>query len=353
MIEIVKIDGSIFEGGGSIVRNAVALSALFQKPIEIFNIRANRENPGLRNQHAFAVKAIANLCDAQTEGVIVGSSKLKFYPGKIKGGEYEIDVKTAGSLTLLLQAILPVAACAPKATTLIMKGGTDVPMAPPIDYIKFVFLPMMEKLGLNVSLSVKRRGHYPKGGGLITCIIKPVTQMKPIQFKFNYPLKVEDINGFVHVIHLPLSIADRMVSSANEILQKQHYKITTIQKDCLDSSDKSSIGSGTGIILCAKTNYDTIIAGNGLGEKGLAAEKVGQLAATMLINQLQTGKPIDYHLADQLIIWMGISKFPSIIDTSQITLHALTNIEIIKKFSPAKFEIIGIEGKPGSIICTP
>ncbi|MBK5115089.1 MAG: RNA 3'-terminal phosphate cyclase, partial [Candidatus Heimdallarchaeota archaeon] len=73
MTKMIRIDGSILEGGGSIVRNSIALATLFRKPLEIYNIRAKRSKPGLRNQHTFAVKTIGELCNAKTEGVSVGS----------------------------------------------------------------------------------------------------------------------------------------------------------------------------------------------------------------------------------------------------------------------------------------
>lgn len=350
---MIRIDGSILEGGGSIVRNSVALSALFNIPIEISNIRAKRSRPGLRNQHMHAIKAIGDICDAKIEGLNVGSKLIRFYPGEIKGGEYKIDVKTAGSLSLLLQAIMPVAAHAPNPIKLLMKGGTDVPMAPPYDYMVQVYLPMLQKIGVEVTMCLGRRGHYPKGGGTLSCDIEPVLRMKPIEYKLNSPLEINSINGKAHAVKLPEHIADRMIHSANEKLKENKLEIGFIEKDWSDPKYDTHFGSGTGITLWSCTNQGTILAGDCLGKKGLPAEQVGKIAAINIITQIKAGKPIDFHLADQLIIWMAISDFPSVIDTNQITLHTLTNIEIVRKLSKAEFTIEGSEGNPGKISCEP
>lgn len=355
LTNLIKIDGSILEGGGAILRNAVSLSAIFQKPLEVYNIRAKRSNPGLRYQHAHVIRAIAQLSNGETEGVRVGSKKIRFYPQKLRGGEFSIDVGTAGSLSLLLMAIFPVAALAKSPVTLHLRGGTDVKWSPPIDYMKYVYLPMMEKIGVNAKLTIKRRGHYPKGGGLIDCEIQPTEGLKTINYKLekDKPLKIDCICGRAHAVKLPKHVVERMVSAASKELKQHNYSIGVIEEDWSKSKQNGPLGPGAGITLWACTNYDTILAGDGLGERGLPAEKVGQTAAKNLIEQLEVGRPIDYHLADQLIVWMGLSSEPSAIDTTKITLHTLTNIEIIKKFTNGSFEVQGSQGAPGVIHCRP
>jgi RNA 3'-phosphate cyclase len=287
------------------------------------------------------------------EGVHVGSDNLRFIPGKIKGGEYKVDVQTAGSLSLLLQAILPVAVHAPSPIKLLMKGGTDVPMAPSYDYLRYVFIPTIEKLGVDITLCVGRRGHYPKGGGTISCDIAPTIRMKPIEFIFDKPTEAKCICGRAHAVKLPVHIADRMIKAAIDELESRGLKVGVIEREWQEPKYDPHAGPGTGITLWTCTNHETIIAGDSLGKKGVPAEAVGKTAAKNLISQLKTKRPIDFHLADQLIIWMGLSQFPSAIDTTKITLHTLTNIHILEKLSNAKFEVEGSEGEPGIISCEP
>jgi len=350
---MIKIDGSMLEGGGAIIRNSIALSAIRNQPIEITNIRANRPKPGLRNQHMYVIKTIGDICDAKIESVSVGSKEIRFFPGKIKGGEYKVDVQTAGSLTLLLQAIIPVAIHAPDTVKLLMKGGTDVAWSPPLDYMRYIYAPMMKKLGLNITLCVGRRGHYPKGGGTLSCDIEPLLRMKPIQFKFDEEMKIDCICGRAHAVKLPPTIADRMIDSAIKVLEKNNYQVGAIERECPEPKYDTHIAPGTGIVLWSCNNYGTILAGDCLGKKGLPAEEVGKIAARNLIEQLKIGKPIDYHLADQLIIWMGLSDFPSVIETTKITSHTLTNIELLRIIAKSKFEVQGNEGELGIIYCDP
>ena len=349
----MKIDGSILEGGGAILRNAVALAALHKTPIEIFNIRANRSKPGLRNQHTKVIETICAISNGKTEGVFTGSSTIWFYPGELQGGEYTVDIGTAGSLSLLLQAVIPVAAKCSEPVKLLLKGGTDVRWSPPIDYIRYVYIPMMKNLGLDITMCVGRRGHYPKGGGTISCDIEPIIRMKPIQFQFDEPFKPQRICGKVHAVRLPCDIADRMTKAAIDVIESNGFKIGVIEEECPEPKYDVHCGPGTGITLWSCNNFGTILAGDGLGEKGIPAEKVGRTAAESIIEQIKIGRPIDYHLADQLIIWMSMSDFPSVIDTSKITLHTLTNIKIVELLTQAEFTVEGKEGEPGIIYCEP
>ncbi|WP_297500742.1 RNA 3'-terminal phosphate cyclase, partial [Thermococcus sp.] len=162
-MEWVEIDGSYGEGGGQILRTAVALSVITGKAVRIKRIRANRPNPGLRPQHLHGILALKELSGAMVKAARVGSTELEFIPGRAEPKNIRVPIKTAGSITLTLQALLP--AMAFVGGSFEITGGTDVPWSPPIDYLKGVTLFALERMGLKVEIEVKRRGHYPKGGG--------------------------------------------------------------------------------------------------------------------------------------------------------------------------------------------
>src|SRR5438309_937828 len=152
---MIEVDGGRGEGGGQLLRMALALSALTDTPVRVARIRAGRPTPGLAAQHVTAINAVAALCEAEVTGVSVGASSIEFRPGKLAAGRFSFDVGTAGSTTLVLQALLPVAAAAPGAVRVRLIGGTDVRWSPPIDDFNRVFLPLLLSLGAD---SLAERG---------------------------------------------------------------------------------------------------------------------------------------------------------------------------------------------------
>jgi RNA 3'-terminal phosphate cyclase (ATP) len=80
----MKIDGSLGEGGGQILRSSLALSLVTGKPLVIENIRAKRKKPGLMLQHLSAVTAAAEVSQAHVEGAALGSMRLTFCPGTVR-----------------------------------------------------------------------------------------------------------------------------------------------------------------------------------------------------------------------------------------------------------------------------
>nr|CAD7261514.1 unnamed protein product [Timema shepardi] len=165
-MSVTEIDGSILEGGGQILRMALAFSALRKIPIRVHNIRAGRSNPGLRAQHLKGVKIVCDMSQGKLKGADIGSTEIHFYPGKIISGEYEADTQTAGSICLLLQVALPCALFSDGMTILKLKGGTNAEMAPQFDYTtEHLFVV---------------RGYFPRGGGEVHIRVKPVKQLNPI-----------------------------------------------------------------------------------------------------------------------------------------------------------------------------
>lgn len=334
------------EGGGSVLRISLALAAVKNQPIEIQNIRANRSTPGLKNQHLAAVKCLKELTNADVKGMKKNSEKIFFNPNKIQKKNIDIDIGTAGSTTLILQAAMIPASFAKGPMHIQIKGGTDNPFAPPIDYLKNVKIPILKKIGCSSEVELYRRGHYPKGGGKIRAKINPVKSLNSM--KLEKRGKVQKIFGKSHTVKLPKHIAERQAKSAEKFLNEKGYE-TDIETDVRKKSETKNQSPGTGIVLWAKTKNGAIIGSNCLGEKRKPAEKVGQEAAEKLSRQIKTKKAFDIHMTDQIIPYLCLAHGKSKIGSTKLTSHTMTNIELIKKIIGAKINVQGKQGSPGNI----
>ena len=324
---MIKIDGTYGEGGGQIIRTAIALAAITGKEVEIENIRANRPNPGLAAQHLHAVGAVAKLSGGRTEGLELRSSRLKFAPGALKGFEGEIDIGTAGSITLLLQCLIPVALFADSETKVKIKGGTDVKWSPPIDFYTEVFLKAIHEMGCDMRLDVKRRGYYPKGGGLVEVRIAPMYHLKGF---VTGNKRGGIIKGVSHSCGLPAHVAERQAKAAERILNEKGY----------DVEIKTEVENGGGRTTgCGITLWRGYKCGSALGERGKRAELVGEEAARNIIEELESVSTVDVYLADQLIPYIALADGKSEITVREVTKHLKTNVYVTKKFLDVEFEV--------------
>jgi len=344
---MIGIDGAIGEGGGAILRTALALSAVSRQPIHIYNIRAKRAKPGLAPQHMHGVKALAELTKAKVDGLSLGSTELTFEPGAMEGGKFRVDIGTAGSTTLILQILMPAAAFAKKSVEVEITGGTDNPLAPPIDFLKNITLPVLRKMGYRGEVECLRRGHYPRGGGIVHARIEPVQRLNAIQL--TEPGKVIRISGLAHCVKLPEHIATRMAHAASMGLIKAGYSKVNIKTESYPPTKDPHFGPGTGITLWAETERGAILGASSLGRLGKPAEQIGREAAESLVKQLRTGCAVDRHLIDQLIPYMALAEGASEITSAELTSHALTNIALVEHILGVKFEVDGQQGQPGRI----
>jgi RNA 3'-terminal phosphate cyclase (ATP) len=347
---MVEIDGSMLEGGGQILRTSVALAALTGKPARIYNVRAKRNPPGLRFQHLTAIRSVAVIADAEVEGLKVGSMEIRIFPKSLKGGRFSFDIGTAGSITLILQALTPVAAYAPKPLEVEVKGGTNTKWSPPFEYVSMVLLPTLRRMGFEGEIQLIRRGFYPEGGGIVEGKFNPVRKLNPIDFTSQ--AKVKRIRGLAYSCRLPKHINERMISAAKKLLEASGYNNLDFTYETLQQNNPAcSPSPGCGIILIAELENGLLMASDSLGEKGKPAEKVGLEAAEKLISQLKSEASVDVHLADQLVVWMSLADGVSKILAAKLSLHALTAIEVCKSFLGADFEVEGKLGEKTMITC--
>jgi len=323
----MKLDGSYGEGGGQILRTAVALSAVTGEPVEINNIRKMRPKPGLSAQHVKAIEGAAALCDGKVSGCALNSTSLTFTPGKIKGGIYDIDIGTAGSITLLLHCLMPIALHSPGKVKFKISGGTDVSWSPTIDYMRFITLAAFSRMGYDCILRLVSRGYYPRGGGCIEATITPA-KLERTEFENN---ACDFVQGISHSSHLPVHVAQRQASSAQNLLQQEGYD----SRITIETGNILSTGSGL-------TLWCGCAGGSALGKPGLPAEKVGNLAAKAILSELKSRAGVDVYLADQLIPYMALAGGGSF-TTRSISLHTRTNIWVTEQFLDVKFNIQELE----------
>ena len=354
---MITIDGSYLEGGGQIARTALALSAIAQKPFEILNIRKGRQEPGLKSQHLYCVKALKELCNAVAEGDELGSLSLKFYPGKIVAKNIDIDVETAGSVTLLLQSLLLPSMFASKPITISIKGGTDAKWSMPFDYFNNVLLPQLQRFA-KIEARLLKRGYYPKGNGQVEIKVNPKFKLNDCSNFFDFQKNLShNINPYdlveqYHLIQIKgvshaskdlqsSNVSERQAGSALNILKKRYNAPINIIPQY-----QETLSTGSGVTLWAifSKNKDDIdennpirVGADSLGERGKKSEDVGEEAAHLLIKQIESKAPVDRYLADQILPFMALAGGK--IKVSEITGHCKTNIFTIGQFLGKVFEV--------------
>lgn len=341
---MIEIDGSYGEGGGQIVRTALSLSCLFQKPFRIFNIRKNRKKPGLKPQHLTCVKAAQRITGARVKGDYQESTELFFSPGRVQTGSFSFDIGTAGSTSLVLQTLIPAFVFPGQKTTITLTGGTHVPFSPSFHYLSEVFVRFLELIGIHVRLSIDSYGFYPRGGGRIQADIFPAEKVTPLRITGRGHLL--GFSGYSGVGNLPMNIAERQRNAFQN-------KVLSGVKELKKSPDIALLevrtpGKGTFIDIAA--SFDHSIAGfTSLGAIGKKAESVGEEAAGEFIKYYRTDAAVDSHMADQIVLYLSLCSKESSFTTSAITNHLITNLWAIGLFHDIQYSLEGEPGEKGMV----
>ncbi|MCP8303963.1 MAG: RNA 3'-terminal phosphate cyclase [archaeon] len=329
--ERIVLDGSFGEGGGQILRTSIALSAVMRMPVEIVNIRAKRANPGLRPQHIGAIKAIASLCNATVDNLKIGADKIRFNPGKMQSTSIRLDIGSAGSITLLLQAVIPSVSLSKVGSELEIIGGTDVRWSPTMNYFTRVVLPAYRLLGIDAQLQVKRRGYYPVGGGIVDVKIKPSKELRPLNL-------ISSKNPLPSIISicskLPKSIAERQMKAAMNYLSDQGIKPRIFETGVEDA-----ISPGSSVLIYSVGEKGPFIGADAIGEKGKPSEEVGREAAKLFSEEYISNALIDRHLGDMLVPFLPFTKGESKFKVSRVTQHLTTNLYVASIFTKCQYNI--------------
>lgn len=329
----ITIDGSYGEGGGQILRTACALSAITGRPCRVFNIRKNRRKPGLKLQHLIGIRNLRKLCNGSLEGDSLHSQEVFFRPGEIRSCTLNVQIETAGSITLVLQTLLLPAFFASGPVRVGFQGGaTDTFFAPTMDYYRFVFLKMLEKLGLKTNTEIVKRGFYPKGNAMVTADIVPC---KPASWSCSDRGSLERIkiiSGASETLR-DARVAERQAEASEELLKAQ-LEVPIEQK----IEYYSTLSTGSQINIIGECE-NSIIGSDALGRPGKRAEMVGREVTLQFLKELNSGACLDRFAGDQILPYVALADGNSNFTVSEVSEHAMTNFWVIEQFLDRSFKI--------------
>lgn len=330
--EVLEIDGSRGEGGGQMVRTSVAMSTVTGVTTHLTRIRENRPTNGLSKQHCAAVNAVAEMAGSVVEGNVIGSKELTFRPGNKQVYDIQMNIGTAGSVSLVLQAMLLAARNHEKRLNVDISGGTNVMWAPPIDSYQHLLFPLLRKMDIKADVKIVDRGFYPQGGGRVMATLEPIKDIKPLDIETLGELK--GIKGVCFSQRLPEWVTKDMMTSCQRTLGEEYEVDFDVQMTGGDSR-------GAGIVLVAE--YENgMLGSNALTSRGHTAEKAGEDAANDLLKEMNIGATMDVHTADQVLPYMAMAEGRSGFSVSRISRHLLSQMDTLESFLDVKF---GVERK--------
>ncbi|BDA44769.1 RNA 3'-terminal phosphate cyclase [Coccomyxa sp. Obi] len=349
--DAIHIDGSIKEGGGQILRDAAALSAIMCTPISVEKIRAGRPRPGLRPQHVAALRLVESLSSGRLSGGQESSSHIVLQPGALRCGSYGANTGTAGSCALLAQAALPCLLYASPTggrdfSTLDLRGGTDAAFAPSVCYLQHILLPTLRRLlDIDVLDKLERRGFYPKGGGHMSLAVRCLAPGAKLP-AFNLTQSGDVSSISVHAFTAgrmrggpgePSHVAERMVATAVGVLRQNLGPDVDITTEVTKETEESAFGDGAGMLMVTTTTEGCLLGASALAERSKTSEELGEGAAKALLEDIYAGGAVDCWLQDQLIVFMALADGVSSITCGRPTLHTETAIQIAETMTAAKF----------------
>ncbi len=320
-MDFLKINGAYGEGGGQIIRSAITISCITKQPIHIENIRKNRKVPGLKPQHLTAIQILKKISDSKVIGDEIGSTELKFIPGKIKSSKLSEDVGTAGSISLILQVLIPIVAISKNKLELSIIGGTDVQWSPTMFYTQHVLREVYSRMGINFSIEFKKRGYYPKGNGEINLEIYP-SSVKAISLSKRKTNQAKILCTFSKI---PKEKIESEIKKIKEKLVDANFvaNVEVNEQDALDSGAS---------LLVYSIDEKSITGIDGLFDKKTESFNID-------LDEFLESLAVDENLADMIVVPASLAKGKTTFQVKKITKHLETNLFVTSKISGCKYGI--------------
>ena len=332
-VQQIEVDGSQGEGGGQILRTAVAFSVIGQVPVRVTKIRGGREVPGLKRQHVSVLNVLASVFGGTLEGAVEGSTTVRFTPGRPRLNSLSVDMGTAASITLVLQAVIPAVALSGSRLRLSLTGGTDVPWSPTFDYFRSVATRAYTAIGIAAELSSSRRGYYPKGGGVAEAEIRECPSVLPLDLAEKASVTSASVVSRCGM--LPKRVAERQAEAAIRL-----HGASGIAVESSEVSEERSSSPGTSVAVFAAGD-GRFVGTDAIGARGKPAEAVGAEAAERFVAVVLSGARLDANLADMLIPLLALAPRPSRVRVPSMTPHLESGLRLAEQFTSCRWSVEG------------
>ncbi|MEM6858445.1 MAG: RNA 3'-terminal phosphate cyclase [Pseudomonadota bacterium] len=331
---MITIDGSEGEGGGQVLRYSAALSLITGEPFTITNIRGGRDRPGMMRQHVTSIEAAAAIGGAEVSGLSVGSREITFRPGSVTPGEYHFAVGTAGATGLVLQAILVPLMLADGPSRVVIEGGTHAMAAPPFEFIAKTLLPIIAKMGPQVTATLERHGFYPRGGGRIVVEVEPAP-LRPVEL-IDRGKPVANLAEAL-ITGIPFDIAERELKAMRSVLTDWPDEAFAARQISAEE------GPGNAVLITSEFEHVSAVM-SGFGKLGVPAERIGKTTAKRMAGYIASGAFAGPYLQDQLLVPMALARHGAFTSV-KISQHTRTAIDLIERFTGTSFEISSAKDK--------
>jgi len=321
-MDFLKINGEYGEGGGQIIRSAITLSCITKQPIHLENIRKNRKDKGLKPQHLTAIRILQKISKADVIGAKIGSTELKFIPGDVENLELIEDVKTAGSISLILQVLIPVVSISQKKLSLIIKGGTDVLWSPSMDYTQHVLKEAYSRIGIEFSIEIIKRGYYPKGNGEVKLEVYP-SKIKSLTLSKR---ETNNLKLKCTFSKISTNIIKEKIEKVKEKINKEKFNVE------IEIKEEEAKDSGASLLIYS-IDKNSIIGIDGLFNK---KTQNFDLDFEKFINN---SLGVDENLADMLVVPASLGINKTTLQVKEITKHLETNLFVTSKITGCKYGI--------------
>lgn len=330
-----EIDGS--NGGGQLFRSTLGLAVVTEQAVRITGIRGDRPDPGLKPQHLTVLDTLADITDATVSGAQPGADTVEFDPGRPEGGEYTARIGTAGSISLLFDAVLSLASAIEEPLSVTAHGGTEVKWSPPLIVHQQVKLPFCREFGLHASIERHRTGFYPAGGGSATLYLQPTT-LQPIAARTRGEFVAARCYSIASRDLTDSDVASRQAAAAVDALESHDLGVSAEQIHRVEADS-------TGSALAVELEYEHTRAGfDALGSPGLPAEEVASQAVEDALAFHASGAAVDRQLADQLLVFLAQAGGEMTVPT--VTDHVDSSLGLLDRFG---FELDVVESDPAVV----
>jgi len=340
---MIVIDGSYGEGGGALMRTALAMSALTQTPIRIDNVRGGTNYPGLDSEDMLLIQALAASTAAETTGIDRASNNISFLPTRrphgLNIGLNAIENMRGANANIVLTALIPVLARCGMYSRVSAEGETYGHRSLSFDYFENVTLTAFKKMGLYAFADLEKAGFGREAKGSVVVEVEPSVIDG---FHWEDRGKIVSANAVIVSSHLPKEIAERGASHLKRLSENAGVQLT-IEHDEV-RSDRP------GVHLTIWATFERGVGGAAMmGSKGVRVEHLAQAAFDELLQFLKASETVDPFVADQILLPACFSDNGCAFSISKITERFTTSVWVIKQFLPIHVTVKGKVDGPGSV----